>query len=66
MISNFLTYLMIGVGFNFITDILMDWLLKLTNRLTIKEKVIVTFIWPIAVWLRMIYHFIKAFINGPN
>lgn len=64
MISNFLTYLMIGVGFNFVTDLLMDWL-ETENRLTIKEKIIVTFIWPIAV-VTMIYHFIKASINGPN
>ena len=64
MISNFLTYLMIGVAFNFITDILMDWL-ETENRLTIKEKIIVTFIWPIAV-VTMVYHFIKASTNGPD
>lgn len=64
MISNFLTYLMIGVGFNFITDILMDYT-ESDNRLTVKEKVIVTFIWPIAL-VTMIYHFIKAFTNGPS
>jgi len=55
---------MIGVGFNFITDVLMDWL-ETENRLTVKEKIIVTFIWPIAV-ATMVYHFVKASINGPN
>lgn len=64
MISNILTYLMIGVGFNFVTDLLMDWL-ETENRLTVKEKIIVTFIWPIAV-VTMIYHFVKTSINGPN
>ena len=62
--SNVLTYLMIGVAFNWIFDLLTDYL-ESDNKLTIKERVIVTVIWPLAV-IMFIYHFIKTTINGPN
>jgi len=64
MISNIINYLMIGVLFNWIFDLITDHL-ESDNKLTIKEKLIVTVIWPLGI-LTFIYHFIKSMVNGPN
>ena len=64
MVNNIITYLMIGVAFNWIFDLLTDHL-KSDNKLTIKEKFIVTVIWPIGI-IMFIYHFAKTFINGSD
>jgi len=55
---------MIGVAFNWGFDIITSYV-ESDNRLTIKERIIVTFIWPIAL-ITFIYHLIKTFNNGPN
>ena len=55
---------MIGVAFNWGFDVAVTHT-GVKNRLTLGEKVLVTFIWPIAL-ITFIYHLIKTFTNGPN
>lgn len=63
-VSNIITYLMIGVAFNFILDVLSN-LLDSDNKLKSKEKILVTLIWPLAL-LIFAYHFIKTYTNDPD
>ena len=62
--SDFIWYLIIGVGFNFIFDIAVTYVGG-ENRLNVGERILVTFIWPIAL-ITFIYHFIKVYTNGPD
>lgn len=62
MISNIITYLIIGVALNLI----YDWAVNSVGaeyRFTFKERVIVTLIWPFSVII-FIYHFIKSMLDG--
>ena len=63
MISNVITYLIIGVVFNFLFDKLVDFNESEEYRFTIKERVIMTFIWPVGAGMFAIYFFKQFFSN---
>ena len=58
MLNYFIYYLLIGLLFNLIVDLLSDHL-ETRNRLTIIEKVFVCFLWPWAAY-KLVYEFLKA------
>lgn len=62
MLSGFITYLIIGVVFNFIFDQLVTLAGTEEFRLTVFERIIMTLIWPIGV-LMFIFHFIRNAIK---
>jgi len=63
MISNVITYLIIGVLFNFVFDKLVDFNESEEYRFTIKERIIMTLIWPVGVGMFAI-HFFKQFFSN--
>ena len=58
MISWILTYLMVGVALLFAYDKLVDWL-EADLRLNTRERIIVGFLWPIAL-LMFIWSFVQV------
>lgn len=62
MISNLITYLIIGVAFNFIFDVLVNLSQSEENRLTLKERFILTLIWPVGIAM-FGYHLISNLIR---
>jgi len=60
--SSLIYYLVIGLVLNWAYDILTDWS-KAENRFTIMERLIVLFLWPIALAL-FIYHYLKTIFNN--
>lgn len=62
MISNMITYLIIGVVFNFLFDKLVDFNESEEFRFSIKERIIMTFIWPVGVGMFVVYFF-KNFLS---
>jgi len=60
--SSLIYYLVIGLVLNWVYDILTDWS-KAENRFTIMERLIVLFLWPIALAL-FIYHYLKTIFNN--
>lgn len=64
MISNIITYLIIGVALNLIYDWAVNSL-GAEYRFTLKERVVVTLIWPFSVII-FIYHFIKSIFGGES
>lgn len=58
MLNYFIYYLLIGLLFNLIVDLLSDHL-ETRNRLTTIEKVFVCFLWPWAAY-KLVYEFLKA------
>jgi len=66
MISNVVTYLILGVLFNFVFDKLVDFNGDEEHRFTIAERVAMTIVWPLGVGM-FVYQFIKAFfVNNDN
>ena len=60
MISNVITYLIIGVVFNFLFDKLVDFNESEEYRFTMGERLSMTILWPLGVGL-FIIHFIRNF-----
>ena len=60
--SSLIYYLVIGLVLNWAYDILTDWS-KAENRFTVMERLIVLFLWPIALAL-FIYHYLKTIFNN--
>lgn len=58
MISNVITYLIIGVVFNFVFDKLVDFNGTEEHRFTMSERITMTLFWPLGVG-SFIFHFIK-------
>lgn len=63
MISNVITYLIIGVVFNFLFDKLVDFNESEEYRFTMKERITMTLIWPIGLGMFAI-HFFKQFFGN--
>ena len=63
MISGIITYLIIGVAFNFIFDLLVNLSENEDFRFTTKERIIMTLIWPIGIGMFVI-HFLKEFFSN--
>jgi hypothetical protein len=62
MISNVITYLIIGVAFNFVFDLLVNVSGEEGHRFTIKERITMTLIWPVGVGMFVI-QFLKEFFS---
>jgi hypothetical protein len=62
MISNVITYLIIGVLFNFVFDKLVDVNESEDLRFTIGERITMTLIWPVGVGMFVI-QFLKEFFS---
>ena len=62
MISGIITYLMIGVVFNFVFDLLVNFSGSEEHRFTAVERLVMTLVWPIGV-LAFVVYFIKNLIN---
>jgi len=59
-----LTYLMVGVTFLFLYEIICDYI-ETEFRFTNKERLIVGLLWPIAI-IMFIWTFIKTILNDSN
>lgn len=55
MISGIITYLIIGVAFNFIFDLLVNLSGNEDFRFTMLERFIMTIIWPIGIGMFILY-----------
>ena len=62
MISNVITYLIIGVLFNFVFDKLVDLNGEEEHRFTMGERLSMTILWPLGVGM-FVFHFVKQFIG---
>ena len=62
MISGIITYLIIGVVFNFIFDLLVNVSGEEAHRFTVVERFVMTLIWPVGVFM-FIFHLIKNLID---
>ena len=62
MISGIITYLIIGVVFNFIFDLLVNVSGEEAHRFTVVERFVMTLIWPVGVGM-FIFHLIKNLID---
>ena len=65
MISNVITYLILGVLFNFVFDKLVDFNGSEEHRFNAKERITMTLIWPVGVVMFAI-HFFKTFFGSNN
>ncbi len=63
MISAIIWYVFIGVAFNFAWDLLTTRLQSNENRFTLLERIIVLFIWPIAIIFFLLMFFKTIFSN---
>ena len=59
MINGILTYIFIGVIFNFLFDLVVNYLGDEEQRFTMKERISTTLIWPIALII-FLYNFIRT------
>ena len=59
MINGILTYIFIGVIFNFLFDLIVNYLGDEEQRFTMKERISTTIIWPIAL-IVFLYNFIRT------
>ena len=59
MINGILTYIFIGVIFNFLFDLLVNWLGAEEQRFTMMERLSTTLLWPIALIVFLI-NFLKT------
>lgn len=58
MISNVITYLILGVAFNFVFDILVSKSEAEEFRFTMSERIIMTILWPLGVGA-FIFNFVR-------
>jgi hypothetical protein len=63
MISGIITYLIIGVVFNFVFDLLVNVSGDENHRFTMFERFTMTLIWPIGI-IMFAVHFFKQFISN--
>ena len=59
MINGILTYIFIGVIFNFLFDLLVNWLGAEEQRFTMMERLSTTLLWPISLIVFLI-NFLKT------
>ena len=59
MINGILTYIFIGVIFNFLFDLLVNWLGAEEQRFTMMERLSTTLLWPIALIVFLV-NFLKT------
>lgn len=62
MINAILTYIFLGVLFNFLFDLVVNYVQQEEARFTMAERLSTTLLWPIAV-LVFLFNFIKTFIG---
>ena len=55
MLSNVITYLIIGVAFNFVFDLLVNLSGSEDHRFTMRERLIMTGVWPFGIILFIVY-----------
>lgn len=65
MLSAIIYYVMIGVAYNFLWDVITTRIGNEEYRFTMLERVVVTCIWPLATAFA-IYSFIRAFLGSDN
>jgi len=58
-------YLMIGVTFNALYDLVISYIKNEGLRFNMKERIVFTLIWPIYLAL-LLFNYIKNIINGSN
>jgi len=63
MISNVITYLVLGVLFNFVFDLLVNVSGNEEQRFTMGERFTLTLFWPLGVGA-FIFHFIKQIVSN--
>ena len=61
MIDGIITYLIIGVVFNFVFDLLVNVSGDEDHRFTMFERLTMTLIWPIGIGMFAIYFFKNLF-----
>ena len=59
MINGIFTYIFIGVVFNFLFDLVVNYLGDEEQRFTMKERISTAIIWPIAL-IVFLYNFIRT------
>jgi len=62
MLNYIFTYLSIGVVFNFLFDLIINYIESEEHRFTIMERVMTTLLWPIAL-IVFVFNFIKTLIG---
>jgi len=62
MINAILTYIFVGVVFNFLFDLLINWLGAEEQRFTTGERISTTILWPIALVVFLV-NFIRTTIG---
>jgi len=62
MLNYILTYLFIGVIFNFLFDLIINYIESEEHRFTMMERVMTTLLWPIAL-IVFVFNFIKTLIG---
>lgn len=62
MITNAITYLIIGVVFNFVFDSLVNVSGNEEYRFTMKERIIMAFIWPVGLGV-FAFHFFNNILR---
>ena len=63
MINGIITYLIIGVAFNFVFDLLVNVSGEEAHRFTVVERLVMTLIWPVGVVMFAV-HFFKQFFSN--
>ena len=58
MISNVITYLIVGVLFNFVFDKLVDFSGNEEQRFNMGERLAMVILWPLGVGM-FVFHFVK-------
>ena len=64
MLSTIIYYVIAGVAFNYLWDLIISKFRAEENRFTMLERVIVTFIWPVAVGFFLITLIKNLFFNN--
>jgi len=62
MLNYILTYLFIGVVFNFLFDLIVNYIEHEQARFTMMERVMTTLLWPVAL-IVFIFNFIRTLIG---
>ena len=62
MISNVITYLIVGVLFNFVFDKLVDFSGNEEQRFNMGERLAMVILWPLGVGM-FVFHFVKQLFS---
>lgn len=65
MLSTIIYYIIVGVAFNFLWDVIISKTQNEENRFTMLERLVVIGIWPVAI-LFFIYTLLKNLFFGNN